>query len=359
MSDQQPTLTKEPFGSFEGRPVERYTLAISGRIEVVILTYGGIVQSVHVPDRDGNIANVVLGFATLDDYVQWNYQPYFGCIAGRYANRIAGGRFTLDDVTYQLATNNGPNALHGGVRGFDKYVWDASETSSEASVAVRLNRVSPDGEEGYPGTLAVDVTYTLTASGDLLIEYHATTDRPTIVNLTNHTYYNLAGEGSGSIENHELQLFASRYTPVDATSIPTGELAPVAGTPFDFTELTRVGARIREDHPQIANGSGYDHNFVFDRPSLDDVSLIPAAHLHDPSSGRRLTLLTTEPGVQFYSGNFLTGAFAGTSGRYRQGDGLALETQHFPDSPNQPDFPSTVLRPGEVFTSTTVLRFHP
>jgi aldose 1-epimerase len=312
-----------------------------------------------VPDRDGNIANVVLGFATLDDYVQWNHLPYFGCITGRYANRIAGGRFTLDGVDYQLAVNNPPNALHGGLRGFDKQVWDVTETDSDDGVAVRLSRISPDREEGYPGTLDVAVTYTLTSVGDLRIDYHATTDRRTVVNLTNHTYYNLAGEGSGSVENHELQLFASRYTPVDVTSIPTGELAAVAGTPFDFTEPARVGARIRENHAQIVNGSGYDHNFVFDRPSPDDTSLIPAANLHDPSSGRRLSLFTTEPGVQFYSGNFLTGAFAGASGRrYRQGDGLALETQHFPDSPNQPDFPSTVLRPGEEFTSTTVMRFH-
>jgi len=359
MSDPQPSLTKESFGAFEGRPVERYSLSIPGRIEVGILTYGGIIQSVSVPGRNGGLANVVLGFASLEDYVERNDQPYFGCITGRYANRIAGGCFTLDGETYQLAINNGPNALHGGVRGFDKHVWDASESSSADGVALRLSRISPDGEEGYPGTMQVEVTYTLTAGGDLRIDYRATTNRATILNLTNHSYFNLSGEGTGSIEDHELQLFASRYTPVDETSIPTGELAPVAGTPFDFREPTPIGARIRKDHPQIANGLGYDHNFVFDRPSIDDASLIPAANLHDPSSGRRLTIFTTQPGVQFYSGNFLTGTFAGTGGRrYRQGDGLALETQHFPDSPNRPDFPSTVLRPGEEFTSTTVLRFH-
>ena len=359
MPEQHPTLTRQPFGAVAGQPVERFTLAIPGRIEVAILTYGGIIQSVNVPDRSGNTANVVLGFATIDDYVKWNHLPYFGCIAGRFANRIAGGRFALDGQTYQLATNNGSNALHGGERGFDKHVWNAEEAVTDDGAAVRLSRVSSDGEEGYPGTLAVYVTYTLTATGDLRIDYRATTDRATIVNLTNHSYFNLAGEGSGSIEDHELQIFASRYTPVDETSIPTGELAPVAGTPLDFGQPTRVGERIRDNHPQIAIGRGYDHNFVFDRPTPDDASLIPAANLHDPASGRRLTVFTTEPGVQFYTGNFLNAEFAGTGGRlYRQGDGLALETQHFPDSPNRPDFPSTVLRPGEQFTSTTVLRFH-
>jgi aldose 1-epimerase len=359
MSEPQPQLTKEPFGTFDGRPVECYTLTAPGQLEVAIMTYGGIIQSILTPDRAGRMANVALGFPTLEDYVARNYLPYFGCITGRYANRIAGGRFELDGAAYQLAINNGRNALHGGVHGFDKHVWAASDSNSAEAVSVRLSRESPHGEEGYPGTLQVEVTYTLSAAGDLRIDYRAATDRPTVINLTNHSYFNLAGEGSGSIEGHELQLFASRYTPVDDTSIPTGELAPVAGTPFDFAEPTPIGKRIRDNHPQIAIGHGYDHNFVFDRLDANDASLIPAANLHDPTSGRCLTVFTTEPGVQFYSGNFLTGAFAGTSGRhYRQGDGLALETQHFPDSPNRPDFPSTVLRPGDEFTSTTVLRFH-
>lgn len=359
MVHQQPLLSNETVGSVDGSEVERYSLVAPNRLEVSILTYGGIIQSILAPDRDGRMANVVLGFPTLDDYLSSQNLPYFGCIAGRYANRIAGGRFTLDGEPHQLARNNGGNSLHGGTRGFDKYIWAASNTASDDGVSLSLSRESPHGEENFPGTLRVEVTYSLSAAGDLRIDYRAETDRATIVNLTNHSYFNLAGEGSGSVEGHELQLFASRYTPVNEALIPTGELAPVAGTPLDFTQPTPVGARIRRDHPQLGLAHGYDHNFVLDRPFLDDASLIPAANVHEPRSGRRLTVFTTEPGIQFYSGNFLDGALRGTGGRfYRQGDGLALETQHFPDSPNQPDFPSTVLRPGEEYASTTVLRFH-
>ena len=350
-------LRSEPFGEVDGQPVERYTLTNANGIEVVILTYGGIIQSIRVPDRDGAMANVVLGFDTLDEYVASS--PYFGAITGRYANRIAGGQFTLDGQTYQLPVNNPPNSLHGGEKGFDKRVWTASEGSSPDGPSLVLTYTSPDGEEGYPGTLDVTVTYTLTDNNELRIDYHATTDAPTVVNLTNHSYFNLAGEGSGTIYDHVLQLNASAFTPVDETLIPTGEIAPVAGTPFDFTRPKPIGQDIRDgSSEQILIGRGYDHNFVIDRPEGDDTSLVQVARVVDPESGRVLEVASTEPGVQLYTGNFLDGTFAGTSGKvYRQGDGFCLETQHFPDSPNQPDFPSTELRPGEEYTSTTVFAF--
>jgi aldose 1-epimerase len=348
--------SREPYGEFEGREVERFTLANGRGVRVEILPYGGIVRAIWLPDRDGQTANVALGFADLAGYVEKN-EPFFGCVAGRYANRIAQGRFTLGGQTYQLAANDGANHLHGGKRGFDKRLWDAEEVRDGSSAGVRLRLVSPDGEEGYPGTLTAEVVYLLDDENRLRIDYRAETDRPTIVNLTNHTYWNLAGEGSGTVENHVLRLRASRFTPVDGALTPTGELAPVAGTPFDFTQATAIGARIREDHPQLLHGKGYDHNFVFDRAG-GDTSLLDAVTLHDPGSGRTLTIGTTEPGVQVYSGNYLDGTLVGASGRtYRQGDGIALETQHFPDSPNQPGFPSTVLRPGEVYRSTTVFAF--
>ncbi|MEA2524647.1 MAG: aldose 1-epimerase [Thermomicrobiales bacterium] len=349
-------ITKEPFGSVEGQAVDLYTLTNAGGMTVKIITYGGIIQAIDVPDRDGNIANVALGFDNLDDYVDMN--PYFGCITGRYANRIARGTFTLEGERYFLALNNGTNHLHGGEKGFDKYVWDAEEVASADGPALKLSRVSPDGEEGYPGTLTVDVTYTLTDNDEIRIDYHATTDKTTVVNLTNHTYFNLAGEGSGTVEHHELQLNAANYTPVDAALIPTGEIAPVAGTPLDFTTPHSIGERIREGYEQLVLGRGYDHNFVLDRSGPDDTSLIPAATLVEPDSGRKLEISTTEPGIQFYSGNFLDGTLVGPSGNvYRQGDALALETQHYPDSPNQPNFPSTVLQPGQEFNSTTVYAF--
>lgn len=347
-------VSREPFGTLEGRKVERFTLE-AGEIRAQIISYGGIVQSVWAPDRNGDVANVALGFATLDDYVQYNVGPYFGCITGRFANRIANGRFTLDGQTHELAVNNSGAHLHGGVRGFDKYVWD-SEVVGGDDPAVRLSRVSPDGEEGYPGNLATTVTYTLSPDGGLRIDYVATTDKPTVLNLTNHSYFNLAGEGSGSIEGHELQLLASRFIPTGESAIPLGHLEPVAGTPFDFTTPHRIGERIRDArHEQIVGGFGYDHCWVLDR---NDDGLVEFARVYEPFSGRRLTVSTTEPGVQLYTGNFLTGALVGTGGRtYRQSDGFALETQHFPDSPNQPQFPSTVLRPGEEYRSTTVFRF--
>lgn len=350
-----PTITSEPWGSVDGQPVDLFTLTNSKGMTVRITNYGGIIQSIDVPDRRGRVANVALGFDNLDDYV--TSSPYFGCITGRYANRIANGMFTLGENTYQLAQNNGVNHLHGGNVGFDKRVWAATPVQGEDSVALELTYTSPDGEENYPGTLETKVTYTLTNQNEIRMDYHATTDAPTIVNLTNHTYWNLAGEGSGTIEDHKLKVAADNYTPVDETLIPTGEIAPVAGTPFDFTRLTPIGERIRDSHPQIVIGQGYDHNYVLNRPSQEDQTMILAATVKEPRGGRVLEILTTEPGIQFYSGNFLDGTLVGTSGRvYRQTDGFALETQHYPDSPNQPNFPSTVLLPGEEYQTTTIYR---
>ncbi|MDF3039915.1 MAG: galM [Thermomicrobiales bacterium] len=350
-------IASESWGEVEGEEVTLFTLTNANGMEVKITNYGGIITSVVVPDNQGEAANVTLGFDNLDDYVAGH--PYFGNITGRYANRIARGTFTIDGEHFYLALNNNNiNHLHGGVVGFDKVVWDAEEVSGDGEVGVKLSRVSPDMEEGYPGNLTVDVTYTLTDDDEIRIDYHATTDKATHVNLTNHAYWNLAGEGSGTTEGHVLTLMASNYTPVDATLIPTGEIAPVAGTPMDFTSGTAIGERIRDDFEQLVIGRGYDHNYVLDRPSADDTSLMVAATVVEPESGRTLTISTTEPGIQFYSGNFLDATEIGAAGKmYRQGDGFALETQHYPDSPNQPDFPSTLLEPGEEFTSTTVYAF--
>ncbi len=350
-------VARAPFGEVDGKAVERYTLTNENGISVSILTYGGIVQSIMVPDRDGNLGDVVLGFDNIEDYVEKS--PFFGTIVGRYANRIAQGRFELEGETYRLATNNGPNALHGGEKGFDKAIWTAEEVDNPDGPSLALFRTSPDGEEGYPGTLDVTVTYTVTQDNELRIEYVATTDAPTIVNLSNHSYFNLAGEGSGAVYDHVLRFNAHSFTPVDETLIPTGEIAPVAGTAFDFTTAHPIGDNIRNSSDaQILIGLGYDHNFVLDRSALDDTAMIEAVVVTEPTSDRVMTVRTTEPGVQFYSGNLLTGEFGGKSGQtYRQGDGFCLETQHFPNSPNQPEFPSTVLRPGETFTSMTVYAF--
>ncbi|HEV2109246.1 MAG TPA: aldose epimerase family protein [Thermomicrobiales bacterium] len=349
-------ITFRSFGTLKSQSVDAYTLTNPSGMEVAILTYGGILQSIRVPDRDWRMANVGLGFENLDEYVE--AAPYFGALIGRYANRIAKGRFTLSGTTYQLATNNGPNALHGGTQGFDKQIWDAKQIDSANGVALRLSRVSPDGEEGYPGNLSVEVTYTLTPRNEIRIDYLATTDKTTIVNLTNHSYFNLGGEGSGPVYDHELQLDASRYTPVDVTSIPTGEIAPVAGTPMDFTRAQPIGGRIRERFEQLVFGRGYDHNYVLDRPDGEGSSLAPAATLRDPMSGRTLTISTTEPGIQVYTGNLLDGRIYGSGKKsYRQGEAIALETQHFPDAPNHPEFPSTTLEPGQEYRSATIYAF--
>ena len=361
--DAGASTTVEAFGNTpDGTAVERWTLT-NDDMTVRVLTYGGIIQSVEAPDEHGHVANVVLGFADLAGYVENNNPgPYFGAIIGRYGNRIAGGTFELDGATYQLPLNNGPNTLHGGPEGFDRKVWTATPVGDEDLAALQLELVSPDGDMGFPGTLTTTVTYSLDDASNLAVHYEATTDAPTVVNLTQHTYWNLAGEGSGTIYDHELQINASGFTPVDETLIPTGEIAPVEGTPFDFREPTPIGARIREADEQLLFGQGYDHNWALDRTdngaregSDSEDALEEAVVLHEPCSGRTLTIATTEPGVQFYSGNILDGTLVGTSGRiYRQSDGLALETQHFPDSPNQPEFPSTVLNPGETYDSTTV-----
>lgn len=349
-------VTQAPFGVLpSGEPVRVFTLTNAKGIELRAIEYGGIIVSLRTPDRTGQLAGIVLGFDELQDYV--TSSPYFGAITGRYANRIANGRFTLDGATYRLAVNNGPNALHGGLKGFDKVLWRGEPGADTLGVRLLLRYTSPDGEEGYPGTLRTSVTYTLTDGNQLVVDYEATTDKPTPVNLTQHSYFNLAGEGSGDILGHLLTINADRYTPIDSTLIPTGELAPVSGTPFDFRTRKAIGARIDEPHAQLTNGLGYDHNFVLARRPRD-TGLVQAARVVDPRSGRTLDVATTEPGMQFYSGNFLDGSLVGPSGRaYARRSGFCLETQHFPNSPNTPQFPSTILRPGETYRSRTVFTF--
>ncbi|WP_031507333.1 aldose epimerase family protein [Streptomyces megasporus] len=351
--DPSPPRRKR-FGELaDGTAVDVWTLACGGT-RLKVLSYGGVVQSLEVPDRDGRYANVSLGFSDLASYVERS--PYFGALIGRYGNRVADGRFTLDGRTYELPRNDNGHSLHGGDQGFHTRVWRVEPFTRRGEVGLVLTRTSPDGEMGYPGTLQVRVEYTVTRQGDFRIDYEAVTDKPTVVNLTNHTYFNLAGEGAGSVLDHRLEVAASRYTPVGRTLIPTGELARVAGTPFDFRRAKPIGADIREAHEQILFGQGYDHNLVLDKGITAEPEHI--ATVTEPVSGRVMRIATTEPGVQFYSGNFLDGTLEGTSGRvYRQGDGFCLETQHFPDSPNQPSFPTTVLRPGQTYRTTTVHSF--
>ncbi|MFE9370537.1 aldose epimerase family protein [Streptomyces sp. NPDC006711] len=346
--------SRKHFGTLaDGTAVDVWSVS-NGGIRLQVLSYGGIIHSLEVPDADGHLANIALGFDNLADYVAKS--PYFGGLIGRYGNRIAAGRFTLDGHTYRLPLNDGANSLHGGTRGFDKQMWHVEPFTRGSDTGLVLTRTSPDGEMGYPGTLKVRVTYTLTARGAWRIDYEATTDRPTVVNLTSHTYFNLAGEGSGSVDHHTLEVAASRFTPIDAGLIPTGELARVAGTPFDFRRAKPVGRDIREGHQQLVRAKGFDHNWVLDK----GITSAPrhALTLSEPASGRVMRMYTTEPGLQFYSGNFLDATLVGTSGRaYRQGDALCLEAQHFPDSPNQPAFPSTVLRPGTTYRTSTVHSF--
>ncbi len=353
-SDRTLSVRREPFGVLaNGDSVHVFTLSNANGVEVRVLDYGGILQSIRTPDRNGKFADVVLGFDTLAKYVKDS--PYFGAIVGRFANRIARGRFTLDGKTYTLAINNGVNALHGGLVGFDKVVWKAEALTNPSSVGVLLTHTSPDGDQGYPGTLKVRVTYALNNSNELVIGYAATTDKPTIINLTNHSYFNLAGAGNGDVLRHIVSIDADSITPIDSTMIPTGKFEAVAGTPFDFRAPTAIGLHIHDDNQQLAFAGGYDHNFVLNRK--DTTGLIHAARVVEPTTGRTLDVYTTEPGIQFYTGNFLDGSFAGIGGVYKNRYGFTLETQHFPDSPNHPNFPSVVLRPGQEFHSETVFRF--
>ena len=348
-------VTKQTWGkTAAGEAVDLYTLTNAKGASVQIATLGGTVVSVTVPDKTGALGNVVLGFGSLDGYLAPH--PFFGVLVGRYGNRIGQGRFTLDGKTYTLAKNNGENSLHGGIKGFDKYVWKTREVTSPDGLAVELTHVSPDGDEGFPGTLSVTVRYTWTDANGLRIDYTATTDKPTVLNLTNHSYFNLSAGGAATVLDHTLQLSADKFTPVDKGLIPTGELRPVTGTPFDFTKARRIGELIDKDDEQIKFGGGYDHNFVFSGPA--GGSLRPAGRVTEPTSGRIMDVATTEPGVQFYTGNFLDGSIKGRGGKpYIKRSGLCLETQHYPDSPNKPAFPSVVLRPGQTYKTSTQYTF--
>ena len=340
----------------DGASVEEFTLTNAHGIEVRAITYGAIITVIRTPDRSGKLADIVFGFDSLEGYLAQS--PYFGAIVGRFANRIAHGQFSLDGVTYHLATNNGPNSLHGGLRGFDKVLWTAEPVQSDSGAGVVFHYLSPNGEEGYPGNVDVRVTYMLTPRDELVVDYTATTDKATPLNLSQHSYWNLHGDGKGDILDHVLTLDASAYTPVDSTLIPTGQIAAVAGTPFDFRSPTAIGARIEQPNKQLRFGKGYDHNWVLDRPAGGGTALVRAARLVDSTSGRTLEISTSEPGIQFYSGNFLDGTITGKHGVvYGHRAALCLETQHFPDSPNHPNFPSTILRPGETYHSRTVFSF--
>jgi aldose 1-epimerase len=346
------TIQRQAFGkTADGQTVDLYTLTNRNGVEAKIMTYGGTVVSLRVPDRNGKLGDVVLGYDSLEGYLKNN--PYFGSIIGRYGNRIAGGKFSLNGRQYTLARNNGENHLHGGVKGFDKVVWQAKESNTKDGPSLTLSYVSKDGEEGYPGNLSVTVVYTLTDKNELKIDYAATTDKETVVNLTHHSYFNLAGRGS--ILDHQLTIHADRFTPVDGGLIPTGELRSVKGTPMDFTRPAAIGARIDQQDEQLILGKGYDHNWVL---GSGGGRLAHAATVYEPASGRVMEVHTTEPGLQFYSGNFLDGSITGKGGEvYAKRAGFCLETQHFPDSPNHPNFPSTVLRPGRKYSTTTIYKF--
>jgi aldose 1-epimerase len=346
-------IKQEPFGKTpDGAAVTIYTLTNSSGVEARIMTYGGIVVSLKVPDRDGKMNDVVLGYDNLEGYVK-NNSPYFGALIGRYGNRIAKGRFSLNGVAYKLAANNGDNHLHGGIRGFDKVVWQASPVKRAVGTALKLTYLSRDGEEGYPGNLSVTVIYTLTNKNELKIEYSATTDKATVLNLTNHSYFNLAG--AGDILSHEVMINADRFTPIDKSLIPTGELLSVKGTPMDFTTPTAIGSGIEQKYEQLIFGGGYDHNWALNK---NNGSLTLAARVYERNTGRVMEVYTTQPGMQFYTGNFMDGTITGKGGKvYEKRYGFCMETQHFPDSPNKPDFPSTVLRPGQRYRQTTLYKF--
>jgi aldose 1-epimerase len=348
------SLKKSTFGQLpDGQNVDLYTLTNASGMQVGIMNYGAIVVSLKVPDRQGKIADVVLGLDSFKEYLQ--KRPYFGAVVGRYANRIAHGKFSLEGKEYTLAKNDGDNSLHGGLQGFDKGLWKVTASNDGKEPSITMEYVSKDGEEGYPGKLTVAVTYTLTKSNELKLEYTATTDKPTVLNLANHSYFNLAGAGSGDVLSHKVTINADRFTPVDEGLIPTGELQPVAGTPFDFTKSTTVGDRINGDDVQLKRGRGYDHNWVLNK---DGDKLTLAAKVVEPTSGRVMEVFTTQPGMQFYTGNFLDGSDIGKGQKpYKHRYGFCMETQHFPDSPNHPKFPSSELRPGEQYRSTTVYKF--
>jgi aldose 1-epimerase len=352
--EAKPSIKKGAFGkTADGKAVEIYTLKNSKGAETQIITYGGTVVSLKMPDKNGKYADIVLGYDSIADYEKG--QSYFGALIGRFGNRIGKGKFTLDGKEYTLAKNNGENHLHGGLKGFDKVIWKARSSIGADGANLELSYSSRDGEEGYPGKLSVKVVYTLTENNELKIVYAATTDKNTVVNLTHHSYFNLAGAGVGDILNHQLTILAERFTPTDAGSIPTGELKSVTGTPFDFLTPTVIGARINQDDEQLKSGNGYDHNWVLGKagnyPAL-------AATVYEPGTGRVLDVYTTEPGIQFYAGNYLDGALKGKNGQtYPRRSGFCLETQHFPDSPNKPGFPTTVLKKGESYAQTTIYKF--
>ncbi len=337
--------------------IDTWTLKNAAGTEVKVTNYGAIITSILTKDRHGNVADVVLGYNRVEDYINAVDKPYFGAVVGRCGNRIAKGKFMLDGATYTLATNNNANHLHGGVIGFDSVVWEAKPISGAGYQGLALTYLSQDGEEGYPGNLNVKVTYRLTDDNELIVEYEATTDKATPINLTQHTYFNLAGEGSGTILDHEVIINADRYTPIDVESIPMGTIESVKSTPFDLTSSKPIGREINAPNQQLEHGLGYDHNFVLNKGDSPDAMTL-AARVYDPKSGRVLEVFTEEPGVQFYSGNFLDGRLVGKSGKpYLHRGGFCLETQHFPDSPNQPDFPNTILRPGENYHTKTHFRF--
>lgn len=347
-------IKSEPFGKApDGTPVELFTLKNLNGLSVQITNFGGIITTLNVPDKDGNFEDVVLGFYTIEEYIKKS--PHFGCLVGRFGNRIAGGKFTLDGVEYQMAINNGPNHLHGGLVGFDKKVWTPEMITEEDASALKLTYLSPDGEENYPGNLNVEAIYTLNDDNELILTFHATTDKKTVLNLTHHSYFNLKGHGNGDILDHEIQFKSKEFVAIDSTSIPLGPLMNVSNTPFDFQELKRIGQDIEADDEQIKNGGGYDHSFVVDGYN-EELKL--ACTVLEPISGRIMEVWTTEPAVQFYTGNFLDGSIKGKDGKvYDKRYGFCLEAQHFPDSPNHPEYPTTILDPGDVYDQTTIYKF--